>query len=71
MPFVPPGRGRSGFRRLDEYQVVPGIQGLPSAARALTRKKSHSFGCQLLLDTEPTIRRGASVPLPCQNRRYC
>ena len=33
MPFVPPGRGWSGLRRLGEYQVVPGIQGLPSAAR--------------------------------------
>ena len=34
MPSVPPGRGRSGLRRLGEHQVVPGIQGLPSAARA-------------------------------------
>src|SRR4029077_7962195 len=33
MPSVPPDRGRSGLRPLDEHQVVPGIQGLPSAAR--------------------------------------
>jgi hypothetical protein len=33
MPSVPPDRERSGLRPLDEYQVVPGIQGLPSAAR--------------------------------------
>ena len=32
MPSVPPDRGRSGFRRLDEYEVVPGIQGLPWTA---------------------------------------
>ena len=33
MPCVPPDRGQSGLRPLDEHQVVPGIPGLPSAAR--------------------------------------
>jgi hypothetical protein len=33
MPSVPPDRGGSGLRPLDEHQVVPGIQGLPPAAR--------------------------------------
>jgi hypothetical protein len=44
MPCVPPDRGRSGLRPLDEYQVVSRIQGL---RRPNELPSGKTLACQL------------------------
>jgi len=60
MPSVPPGRGRSGLRRLGEYQVVPGIQGLPSAARV--RASSQPVPWRAAVARQERIAQKVSAP---------
>jgi len=62
MPSVPPDRGRSGLRPLDEHQVVPGIQGLPSAARVRASSQVMPWrpGAVRVPDCRAVQRRGAA-----------